>query len=112
MIALSAYEDRQNVLEMLRAGAVGYLVKGAAAEELVEGIQRVASGGTSLSSAVMSGVVSELATQLEKTPEALAAALAAAGLTPPESPKGKPTFAEHGGELYWLNVSTKALVPL
>jgi EAL domain-containing protein (putative c-di-GMP-specific phosphodiesterase class I) len=66
VIALSAYEDRQNVLEMLRAGAVGYLVKGAAAEELVEGIQRVAGGGTSLSSAVMSGVVTELATQLRR----------------------------------------------
>jgi EAL domain-containing protein (putative c-di-GMP-specific phosphodiesterase class I) len=66
VIALSAYEDRANVLEMLRAGAVGYLVKGAAAEELVEGIQRVAGGGTSLSSAVMHGVVSELATQLRR----------------------------------------------
>jgi EAL domain-containing protein (putative c-di-GMP-specific phosphodiesterase class I)/CheY-like chemotaxis protein len=66
VIALSAYEDRSNVLEMLRAGAVGYLVKGAAAEELVEGIQRVAGGGTSLSSAVMHGVVSELATQLRR----------------------------------------------
>ena len=66
VIALSAFEDRQNVLEMLRAGAVGYLVKGAAAEELVEGIQRVAGGGTSLSSAVMGGVVSELATQLRR----------------------------------------------
>jgi EAL domain-containing protein (putative c-di-GMP-specific phosphodiesterase class I)/AmiR/NasT family two-component response regulator len=66
VIALSAYEDRANVLEMLRAGAVGYLVKGAAAEELVEGIQRVAGGGTSLSSAVITGVVSELATQLRR----------------------------------------------
>jgi EAL domain-containing protein (putative c-di-GMP-specific phosphodiesterase class I)/ActR/RegA family two-component response regulator len=66
VIALSAYEDRTNVLEMLRAGAVGYLVKGAAAEELVEGIQRVAEGGTSLSSALVSGVVSELATQLRR----------------------------------------------
>ncbi len=54
--------------------------------------------------------VSELATQLEKTPDALMALLATAGLTPPESPKGKPTFAEHGGELYWLNVSAKGEV--
>ena len=66
MIALSAYEDRTNVLEMLRAGAVGYLVKGGAADELVEGIQRVAGGGTSLSPEVMSGVVAELATQLRR----------------------------------------------
>jgi hypothetical protein len=51
--------------------------------------------------------VDELAEKLEKTPEVLMAALAAAGLTPPDSPKGKPSFAEHGGELYWLNVNAK-----
>jgi hypothetical protein len=55
----------------------------------------------------VTALVSELAGKLEKTPETLLAALAAAGLTPPESPKGKPTFAEHGGEVYWLNVSAK-----
>ena len=42
VIALSAYEDRTNVLEMLRAGAVGYLVKGTAGDELVQGIEKVA----------------------------------------------------------------------
>ena len=66
VIALSAYEDRANVLEMLRAGAVGYLVKGAGADELVEGIRRVARGGTILSSEVVDGVVSELAAQLRR----------------------------------------------
>lgn len=54
--------------------------------------------------------VEELAAQLEKTPEALMGALANAGLTPPDSPKGKPSFAEHGGELYWLNVNAKGEV--
>ena len=47
--------------------------------------------------------VDELAGKLEKTPEVLMAALAAAGLTPPDSPKGKPTFAEHGGELVYAH---------
>jgi len=55
----------------------------------------------------VTALVTELAAKLEKTPEVLASALAAAGLTPPDSPKGKPTFAEHGGELYWLNRSAK-----
>jgi hypothetical protein len=55
----------------------------------------------------VTALVSELAAKLEKTPDTLMAALAAAGLTPPDSPKGKPTFAEHGGELYWLNLSAK-----
>jgi EAL domain-containing protein (putative c-di-GMP-specific phosphodiesterase class I) len=66
VIALSAYEDRTNVLAMLRAGAVGYLVKGTAGDELVHGIEKVAQGGTSLSAEVMSGVVDELATQLRR----------------------------------------------
>jgi EAL domain-containing protein (putative c-di-GMP-specific phosphodiesterase class I) len=66
VIALSAYEDRTNVLEMLRAGAVGYLVKGTAADELLQGIEKVAQGGTSLSAEVMSGVVAELAAQLRR----------------------------------------------
>jgi len=66
VIALSAYEDRANVLEMLRAGAVGYLVKGAGVDELVDGIRRVAEGGTILSAEVVGGVVSELAAQLRR----------------------------------------------
>jgi EAL domain-containing protein (putative c-di-GMP-specific phosphodiesterase class I)/FixJ family two-component response regulator len=66
VIALSAYEDRKNVMEMLRAGAVGYLVKGTAADELVHGIEMVAQGGTSLSAEVLGGVVAELATQLRR----------------------------------------------
>jgi EAL domain-containing protein (putative c-di-GMP-specific phosphodiesterase class I)/FixJ family two-component response regulator len=66
VIALSAYEDRKNVMEMLRAGAVGYLVKGTGVDELVHGIELVAQGGTSLSAEVLSGVVAELATQLRR----------------------------------------------
>jgi EAL domain-containing protein (putative c-di-GMP-specific phosphodiesterase class I) len=66
VIALSAYEDRTNVLDMLRAGAVGYMVKGTAADELVHGIENVAQGGTSLSAEVLRGVVAELATQLRR----------------------------------------------
>lgn len=58
----------------------------------------------------VTALVSEVAARLEQTPESVMAALAAAGLTPPESPKGKPTFAEHGGELFWLNISAKGEV--
>ncbi len=58
----------------------------------------------------VTALVSEMAAQLEKTPEVLLAALASAGLLAPDSPKAKPTFAEHGGEVYWLNVNTKGQV--
>jgi EAL domain-containing protein (putative c-di-GMP-specific phosphodiesterase class I) len=66
VIALSAFEDRPTVLEMLRAGAVGYLVKGTAAEQIVESIERVANGGTSISVEVVGGIVSELSSQLRR----------------------------------------------
>jgi hypothetical protein len=58
----------------------------------------------------VTALVSTLAEKLEKTPEALSAMLAAAGLQLPDSPKGKPTFAEHGGEIYWLNANAKGQV--
>ncbi len=66
VLALSAYEDRATVLEMLRAGAVGYLVKGTSPEEIVRAVERAARGQTSLSAAVMAGVVQELSAQLRR----------------------------------------------
>jgi EAL domain-containing protein (putative c-di-GMP-specific phosphodiesterase class I) len=66
VVALSAYEDRSAVFEMLRAGAVAYLVKGAAeASEIVSTIERAANGQSTLSSSAASEVVHELAQQLE-----------------------------------------------
>ena len=66
VIALSAFEDRQTVLEMLRAGAVGYLAKGIASEAIVSSIAYVARGGTSLSAGAMDEMVRELSTQLRR----------------------------------------------
>ncbi|MBI2496647.1 MAG: hypothetical protein HYV75_01520 [Opitutae bacterium] len=54
--------------------------------------------------------VRELAEKLEKSDEQVLALLATTGLHRPESPKAKPTFAEHGGEIYWLNVNAKGQV--
>jgi len=58
----------------------------------------------------VTALVSELAQKLEKTPEVVTASLAAAGLHLPDTPKGKPTFAEHGGEVFWLNANAKGQV--
>ena len=52
----------------------------------------------------------EVAEKLEKSAEQVLALLASAGLHLPESPKAKPTFAEHGGEIYWLNANAKGQV--
>ncbi len=66
VIALSAFEDRPTMLEMLRAGAVGYLVKGTAGEDLLGSIAKVFDGGASLSAEVVNGVVHELSSQLRR----------------------------------------------
>jgi EAL domain-containing protein (putative c-di-GMP-specific phosphodiesterase class I)/CheY-like chemotaxis protein len=72
VLALSAYEDRTTVLEMLGSGAVGYLVKGTSPDEIVAAIERAVRGQASLSTEVMAGVVHELTNQLRR--EGLSAA--------------------------------------
>lgn len=64
IVALSAYEDRGIVLEMLRAGAVAYVVKGSPPREIIEGIRRSYLGQSTLSAEITTEVVDELATQL------------------------------------------------
>ncbi|WP_149824334.1 PAS domain S-box protein [Streptomyces tailanensis] len=49
ILALSAYADRETVTDVLVAGAVGYLVKGAPAEEILEAVTRAARGQFSMS---------------------------------------------------------------
>ena len=64
VLALSAYEDQATVLEMLRAGAVGYLVKGISPVEIVDSIKRATRGQASLSMDVIAAVVDELDREL------------------------------------------------
>jgi EAL domain-containing protein (putative c-di-GMP-specific phosphodiesterase class I)/DNA-binding NarL/FixJ family response regulator len=64
VVALSAYEDRTSVLEMLRAGAVGYLVKGTRAGEIVKMLHNVTRGDVVLSSEVMGDILEELTGRL------------------------------------------------
>ena len=66
VIAHSAYDDRGIVLDMLRAGASGYLVKGAPADVLIDKLLHVARGEAVLSPEVAGGVVDELTRQMEQ----------------------------------------------
>lgn len=45
VIALSAYDDRAKVLDMLEAGAEAYLVKGAPVQEIVDAVRLTADNG-------------------------------------------------------------------
>lgn len=64
VIVLSAYDDRPTVVDMLRAGAVAYLVKGVSPEEIADAIHAAAAGRSALSDAVTSEVVVELSDHL------------------------------------------------
>lgn len=66
VVAVSAFDDRGAVMEMLQAGAAGYLVKGATVEEILEGVRRTVRGEASLSSGVATDVIHELAVRLEQ----------------------------------------------
>ena len=57
VVGLSGCADRQTVVEMLRAGARGYVVKDAAFTELLQAIETVTSGKRYLSPALTSVVV-------------------------------------------------------
>jgi len=62
VIALSMHADRRFVMEMLRAGAVGYLLKDSAFEELARAIRAVAAGQIYLSPGITGVVVQDYLT--------------------------------------------------
>jgi EAL domain-containing protein (putative c-di-GMP-specific phosphodiesterase class I)/ActR/RegA family two-component response regulator len=70
ILALSGYDDDTTALEMIRAGAVSYIVKGAPPEEIVETAIRSAHGESVLSPEISSGVISQLAAHLKATDHA------------------------------------------
>jgi DNA-binding NarL/FixJ family response regulator len=59
VIALSMYSDRRFVMEMLKAGASGYLLKDCAFEELIQAIKTVSANHTYLSPGIADIVVED-----------------------------------------------------
>ena len=70
VIALSMYSNRQYVIEMLKAGASGYLLKDCAVKELCEAIRIVAAGQVYLNPQVSTLVVNDYLKCLSDTPVA------------------------------------------
>jgi EAL domain-containing protein (putative c-di-GMP-specific phosphodiesterase class I)/CheY-like chemotaxis protein len=64
VLALSALDDKATVLDMLRSGAVGYLVKGSSSDEILEAVRRSVRGESILSPEITGGVIRELVGQL------------------------------------------------
>jgi two-component system sensor histidine kinase KdpD len=67
ILAVSAYEDRRTVVDMLRQGAVGFVVKGTAAKELIDAIRRSARGQGSLSAEITADVIQELSASVDRS---------------------------------------------
>ena len=65
IVALSMYADRRFVAEILRAGALGYVLKDGAFEELALAIRTVTEGKTYLSPSIAGLVVEELVRRTE-----------------------------------------------
>jgi RNA polymerase sigma factor (sigma-70 family) len=59
VIALSMHSDRRFVLEMLKSGAKGYLLKDSAFDEMAEAIKAVSNGKTYLSAQITDLVVQD-----------------------------------------------------
>jgi len=66
IIALSAYSDKRYVEQMLKAGAVGYVVKASAGTELLRAIRAAAAGETYVCPEVANILVSDLKAQRNK----------------------------------------------
>ncbi len=66
VIILTTFDDDENVFEGLRAGAVGYMLKDAPSEKLIEAIRATARGESFLAPSVASKVVAEF-TRLANT---------------------------------------------
>lgn len=59
VIGLSMYADRRYVVEMLRSGALGYILKESAFDELVQAIHTVLKGQTYLSSRIADVIIKD-----------------------------------------------------
>jgi EAL domain-containing protein (putative c-di-GMP-specific phosphodiesterase class I)/CheY-like chemotaxis protein len=64
ILALSAHGDRASIVEMLGAGAVGFVMKGTSLQELADAIRRAVRGGMPFSRDVSEEVTAELIERL------------------------------------------------
>lgn len=91
-IMLTAHDDTESILESFRAGAFGYIVKGATSGEIIEALDDVVAGG-----APMSPTIARQVLELLRKP--LPATLPAAAIEPeplPPSPASSASWAAAG----------------
>ena len=71
ILALSVHDDPGAVLDMLRAGAAGYLLKSSTSDEIFQAIRQVAAGERVLSPVLTGPILTELGASLGREEETL-----------------------------------------
>lgn len=66
VVVYTAHDEESRVLEALRSGAHGYIIKGSTAERLIDAICTVAGGGSYLDPAVASKVIGRVGRSHER----------------------------------------------
>lgn len=60
ILVLSMHQESQYAVQAIRAGAVGYITKNTASSQLIEGIRKVAGGGTFISAQIAERLIRQL----------------------------------------------------
>jgi DNA-binding NarL/FixJ family response regulator len=68
ILVLSMHQQSQYAVQAVRAGASGYITKNAASNQLIEGIKKVAGGGTFISPLVSEKLIKQMHRPQEELP--------------------------------------------
>jgi two-component system, NarL family, invasion response regulator UvrY len=69
VLVLTMYANEEYAIRVIRAGAAGFIIKGASTDELVAAVRKVASGGVHVSPAVQERMVVRLGHEPSEHPE-------------------------------------------
>ena len=69
ILILTMYANEEYAIRVIRAGAAGFIVKGASTDELLKAVRKVASKGTYVSPAILDKMTERMTQPSEETPE-------------------------------------------
>lgn len=70
ILILTMHENEEYAMRVMRAGATGFVVKGASTEELLTAVRKVRAGTVHVTQSIMEKMVSKLGQPQEEAPEA------------------------------------------
>lgn len=69
ILILTMYANEEYAIRLIRAGASGFIVKGAPTEDLLAAVRKVANGGTYVTPAIQEKMVTRIGQSAEAVPE-------------------------------------------